>query len=116
MAENGTGGYAMKQTLVIGSAVTDVIINIDHLPHTGEDIHISSQSRSLGGCACIVSDILRHSGAPYSLCTAIGSGLYGSFVEQELKNAAFRFMCAAPMQKTAAVTAWSKQAENGHSS
>ena len=54
----------MKQTLVIGSAVTDVIINIDHLPHTGEDIHISSQSRSLGGCACIVSDILRHSGAP----------------------------------------------------
>ena len=37
----------MKQTLVIGSAVTDVIINIDHLPHTGEDIHISSQSRSL---------------------------------------------------------------------
>lgn len=76
----------MKQTLVIGSAVTDVIINIDHLPHTGEDIHISSQSRSLGGCACIVSDILRHSGAPYSLCTAIGSGLYGSFVEQELKK------------------------------
>ena len=74
----------MKQTLVIGSAVTDVIINIDHLPQTGEDIHISRQSRSLGGCACIVSDILRHSGAPYSLCTAIGGGLYGDFVAREL--------------------------------
>lgn len=76
----------MKQTLVIGSAVTDVIINISHLPRTGEDIHIRSQSRSLGGCACIVSDILRHCGAPYSLCTAVGGGLYGSFVAQELEK------------------------------
>lgn len=76
----------MKQTLVIGSAVTDVIINIDHLPRTGEDIHISRQGRSLGGCACIVSDILRHAGAPYSLCTAIGGGLYGDFVAGELEK------------------------------
>lgn len=76
----------MKQTLVIGSAVTDVIVQIDHLPVTGEDVHISRQSRSLGGCACIVSDILRHFGAPYSLCTAVGGGLYGSFVESELKK------------------------------
>jgi len=75
-----------KQTLVIGSAVADIIMNIDHLPKTGEDIHISSQSRSLGGCACLVSDILRHFGAPYSLCTAVGNGLYGEFVGGELEK------------------------------
>ena len=76
----------MKQTLVIGSAVVDVIVNIPHLPKTGEDIHISRQSRSLGGCAYIVSDILRHFGVPYSLCTAVGSGMYGDFVRKELEK------------------------------
>lgn len=76
----------MKQTLVIGSAVVDVIINIPHLPKTSEDIHITQQTRSLGGCAYNVSDILRHFGVPYSLCTAVGSGIYGDFVREELKK------------------------------
>lgn len=76
----------MKQTLVIGSAVVDVIVHIPHLPKTGEDVHISKQSRSLGGCAYIVSDILRHFGVPYSLCTAVGSGIYGDFVRQQLER------------------------------
>ena len=76
----------MKQTLVIGSAVVDVIVNIPHLPKTGEDIHISSQTRSLGGCAYLVSDILRHFGVPYSLCTAVGTGIYGDFVHKKLQE------------------------------
>ena len=76
----------MKQTLVIGSAVVDVIINIPHLPKTGEDVHITRQTRSLGGCAYNVSDILRHFGVPYSLCTAVGSGIYGDFVAKELEK------------------------------
>ncbi len=74
----------MKQTLVIGSAVVDIIVNIPHLPVTGEDIHISKQSRSLGGCAFLTSDILRHFSAPYSLCTAVGGGIYGNFVLDRL--------------------------------
>ena len=76
----------MKQTLVIGSAVVDVIINIPHLPKTGEDVHITRQTRSLGGCAYNVSDILRHFCVPYSLCTAVGSGIYGDFVAKELEK------------------------------
>lgn len=74
----------MKQTLVIGSAVADVIVNIPHLPQTGEDIHISRQRLSMGGCAFLVSDVLRHFGAPYSLCAAVGTGLYGEFVRRAL--------------------------------
>ena len=70
----------MNQTLVIGSAVVDVIVRVEHLPKCGEDVHVSRQSRSLGGCAYLVSDILRHFGAPYSLCTAVGGGMYGDFV------------------------------------
>lgn len=76
----------MGQTLVIGSSVVDVIIKIEHLPVKKEDIHIIKQSRSLGGCAYLVSDILRHFHAPYSLCTAVGGGLYGNFVYEKLQE------------------------------
>lgn len=78
----------MKQTLVIGSAVVDIIIEIPHLPKTQEDIHIKKQSRSLGGCAYSASDILRHFNRKYnvpsSLCTAVGGGIYGDYVRKHL--------------------------------
>ena len=39
----------MKKVLVIGSAVADVIIRLeDHLPVTGEDVHVLSQKMQLG--------------------------------------------------------------------
>lgn len=74
----------MNQTLVIGSAVVDVILEIPHLPVKQEDIHITKQSRSLGGCAYLASDILRHFKAPSSLCTAVGGGIYGDYVRKHL--------------------------------
>jgi len=74
----------MNQTLVIGSAVVDVIMEIPHLPKTQEDVHITKQSRSLGGCAYLASDILRHFKAPNSLCTAVGGGIYGDYVRKHL--------------------------------
>ena len=54
----------MKQVLVIGSTVTDVIIHVDHLPKTSEDIHVIGQTMSLGGCAYNVSDMIRHFQVP----------------------------------------------------
>lgn len=70
----------MKKTLVIGSAVVDMIIRVDHLPKTGEDVHIEKQSRSVGGCAYLVGNILRLFGIPTLQCTAIGGGIYGDYV------------------------------------
>lgn len=77
----------MKKVLVIGSAVVDVIINlVDHLPKTGEDVHVKSQYLSLGGCAYNVSDSIRHFQVPYILFCPIGIGVYGNFVREELKK------------------------------
>ena len=42
---------AMKKILVIGSTVADIIIELDRLPVTAEDVHVKTQSMSLGGCA-----------------------------------------------------------------
>ena len=84
----------MKQTLVIGSAVVDVIINIPHLPKTGEDVHITRQTRSLGGCAYNVSDILRWAAA-----------FTGILWRKNWKRGVCLFMYAVP-RKMAAVTVW----------
>lgn len=49
----------MKKVLVIGSAVVDVVIHLPHLPEKSEDVHVTSQKMSLGGCAYNASDTIR---------------------------------------------------------
>ncbi len=76
----------MKKILVIGSTVVDMIINVDKLPTTKADIHISSQSASMGGCAWNVSDTIRNFGTPNLLFSPVGSGIYGDFVRSGLRK------------------------------
>ena len=75
----------MKKVLVIGSAVADVIIDLeDHLPRTGEDIHVRSQKIRLGGCGFNTYDILRHFHVPSIPFFPTGRGAYGDFVLSSL--------------------------------
>ena len=74
----------MKNVLVIGSTVIDVIIQIDHLPSAQEDVHVQHQHMSLGGCAYNVSDMIRHFGVPYTLFSPVGTGAYGDFVRTQI--------------------------------
>ena len=76
----------MKKIFVIGSTVVDMIINVDHLPTTKADIHISSQTASMGGCAYNVSDTIRNFGTPNVLFSPVGSGIYGDFVRNGLRK------------------------------
>ena len=74
----------MKKTLVIGSTVADVIINVPSLPAPGGDANVLSETVKLGGCAFNVSQVLRAEGVPYTLCSPVGGGVYGDFVAAEL--------------------------------
>ena len=76
----------MKKIFVIGSTVVDMIINVDHLPTTKADIHISSQMASMGGCAYNVSDTIRNFGTPNVLFSPVGTGIYGDFVRSGLRK------------------------------
>ncbi|MBQ8604741.1 MAG: carbohydrate kinase family protein [Oscillospiraceae bacterium] len=76
----------MKKILVIGSTVVDMIINVDYLPTTKADIHISSQTASMGGCAYNVSDTIRNFGTPNILFSPVGTGIYGDFVRNGLRK------------------------------
>ena len=77
----------MKPALIIGSTCVDVIINIDHLPVTEEDIHPTSQSMAIGGCAYNVSAMVRLLHAPHTFITPVGGGTYGDYVAKLLTEA-----------------------------
>lgn len=86
MEKTNNNNNNMKKTLVIGSTVVDVIINVDHLPRTQEDVHVITQRMSLGGCAYNTSDMIRHFQVPYILFSPVGTGAYGDFVRTELQK------------------------------
>lgn len=76
----------MKQALIIGSTCVDVIINIDHLPVTEENIRPTCQSMALGGCAYNVAYIMRLLGASHTFISPVGGGTYGDYVAKQLKQ------------------------------
>ena len=79
-----------KKILIIGSTCVDIIINVDHLPKTEEDIHPFSQSMALGGCAYNAANIIRQFGAPHTFISPVGTGVYGDYVRKELKQKGFQ--------------------------
>ena len=89
----------MKNVLVIGSTVVDVIIQIDHLPSAQEDVHVQHQHMSLGGCAYNVSDMIRHFSVPYTLFSPVGTGAYGDFVRTQLTRRGVATPIPAPAQE-----------------
>ncbi|ARQ06179.1 Sugar or nucleoside kinase, ribokinase family [Macrococcoides canis] len=76
----------MDKCLIIGSTVCDVVINVDQLPTTAGDVHISSQTMALGGCAYNVVSVLHHLDVPYTFISPVGTGMYGEFVAHELEK------------------------------
>lgn len=76
----------MTKSLIIGSTVCDIIINVDYLPTTTGDVHIKSQQMSLGGCAFNVASVLHHLGTDYIFISPGGTGIYGDFVKDELNK------------------------------
>lgn len=76
----------MKPVLVIGSTCVDIIINIDHLPKTQENLRPTAQSMALGGCAYNVAYMMNLFHAPHTFISPVGGGTYGDFVLKELKK------------------------------
>jgi len=80
----------MKNVLVIGSTCVDVILRIDHLPKTEENIHPYSQRFAIGGCAYNVANILGRAGADMTFVTPVGrKGIFGGFVREKLDALGF---------------------------
>jgi sugar/nucleoside kinase (ribokinase family) len=76
----------MKETLIIGSTVLDIIIDVPKLPTTSEDVHIQEQTLAIGGCAFNVAHIIRLFQLPHTFCSPVGTGMYGNFVAEKLSQ------------------------------
>lgn len=74
----------MKKILFIGSTVVDVIINIDHLPRTCEDVNVYGQELAMGGCAFNAFSMARRFGEDCQLFSPVGAGIYGDYVQAHL--------------------------------
>ncbi|SEJ29270.1 Sugar or nucleoside kinase, ribokinase family [Propionispira arboris] len=75
-----------KKILILGSAVIDVIINIERLPKAGEDITGVQKGQNVGGCAYNVAKILKHLQIKHDLCVPVGNGPYADIIKSELYN------------------------------
>ncbi len=75
-----------EKCLVIGAAMLDMIMEIERLPRSGEDVYARNQCMTVGGCAYNAADILKHFRAAYTLFAPIGTGMYAGFIEAELKK------------------------------
>lgn len=81
-------GKEPKRILVLGSAVIDVIIDIERLPKAGEDIPGIQKGMIVGGCAFNVSKILDGLHMPHDLCVPVGQGMYANRIRQALRQGA----------------------------
>ena len=76
-----------RKIYVYGSTCVDVIITLDHLPRTEEDMHPFGQSFRMGGCAYNVANILGKAGGDVTFVTPLGmQGLFGPFVASHFKE------------------------------
>ena len=90
----------MKNVLVIGSTCVDVILRVDHLPRTEENIHPQSQRFAIGGCAYNVANILGRGGADLTFITPVGrKGVFGPFVREALAPLGFATMIDLPEEQ-----------------
>ena len=86
----------MKRLLIIGSTCVDVILRLDHLPTTGEDMH-PVQRFARGGCAFNVAQVPKAYDVDLHFVTPIGDhGVFSDFVRAHLDNAGFRGPITVP--------------------
>ena len=86
----------MKRLLIIGSTCVDVILRLDHLPTTGEDMH-PVQRFAMGGCAFNVAQVPKAYDIDLHFVTPIGDhGVFSDFVRAHLDNAGFRGPITVP--------------------
>ena len=60
------------KTLVVGAAMIDMLMKIEALPKSGEDVLCSESGIVIGGCAYNVANTLRNLGCGHSLCVPVG--------------------------------------------
>ena len=75
-----------KKIIVFGSAIIDMIVGINKLPKSGEDILGVQKEIVVGGCAYNVSSILNYLNIDHDLFVPVGKGVYADIVKKQLQR------------------------------
>ena len=74
------------KTLVIGSAIVDIMMQLDRLPQSGEDVLCDSTKTVVGGCAFNVANTLKNLDFDHDLCVPLGKGPFSDIIRKELNK------------------------------
>lgn len=74
----------MGKMLFVGVTCADVVINVDRLPRTAQDVIVYGQKTMLGGCAFNAFSVAHALGEPALLFSPVGTGAFGDFVRKGL--------------------------------
>lgn len=77
------------KTLVVGAAIIDILMKIDRLPKSGEDILCSESKTAVGGCAYNVANTLKNLDCPVDLCVPVGRGPYADIITRALEKSGY---------------------------
>lgn len=72
------------KTIVVGAALVDVIMNIDRLPKSGDDIYCKDVKNVVGGCAFNVAKTLKNLECEHDLFVPVGTGIYADIISEKL--------------------------------
>lgn len=82
----------MGKTLIIGSAIVDVCMELERLPLSGQDIEAYHETINVGGCALNVASVLKAYEVPCTLFVPVGTGQYGKLVKEALQADGFEVL------------------------
>lgn len=72
------------KTLVIGAAIVDMVMQVDRIPKSGEDVIGKDAKVMVGGCAYNVASTMHNLDCDHDLCVPVGNGMYASIVRKKL--------------------------------
>ena len=74
------------KTLVVGAAIIDIIMQVERIPKSGEDVIGKNTKVMVGGCAYNVASTLKNLECEHDLCVPVGSGMHAEIIRAKLKN------------------------------
>lgn len=78
------------RTLVVGAAIVDLMMKIDRLPKSGEDILCQETKTVVGGCAYNVANTLRNLNCGHDLCVPVGTGPFADIVRRGMRENGYK--------------------------
>ena len=74
------------RTLVVGAAIVDLMMKVERLPKSGEDIPCQETKTVVGGCAYNVANTLRNLNCEHDLCVPVGTGSFADIIRRGMKE------------------------------